>query len=267
MSPPLMLLALAAHAEDPKFEGTAKEAEELEKPEAHLAAALGGALTAGNTATMLLNARFDGSYKWKMNRFTLDLGANYGRSVVDADANGHLDDTERAVGAVDTAKRGFADGRYDRFFSDKDSLYALAGAYTDKFAGYDWRTHGQLGYSRILVANDTVHLLAELGADVARENYVAGVDPNEAWVLAARGFVGLDVTLSENAKITETVEVFENVVDPADMRLLNNLGLTAKLSDKFSLNVSHQLAFDNVPVEGFRKADHLVMVTFVASIL
>jgi len=263
----IAVLATISRAEDPQFAGTNKDGKPADAPETHLSATLGGTMTAGNTATTLITGRLDGSYKKKKNQGSLDLGLNYGRAIVDLNGDKHLDDTERAAGVAETARKFYGDGRYDRFLSDKDSLYLLAGAYADQFAGYDWRVHEQEGYSRTLVSNDHVKLLAELGADVAREDYIEGVDPNNAWIVAARGFVGIDVTISPNASISEKIEAFENVLDTNDFRLTNNIALTAKLSNTFSLTASHQLLFDNVPVEGFEKTDQTVILGIVASII
>ena len=49
--------------------------------------------------------------------------------------------------------------------------------------------------------------------------------------------------------------------------MLNAAAFSAKLSDKFSIKLSHQLTFDNVPVEGFRTLDQTTLVTLVATVL
>lgn len=262
----LAFLALA-HAEDPAFVGTEKPGQKFEKPEAHLAAELGGALTTGNTETWAVHATLDGSYRAGRNRFTLLGGANLGQSTVDANADGHLDDAERATGYVETARKYFADARYDRFVGDRDSLYLLAGVLVDPFAGYDTRSHAQLGYSRILVEAERTKLVAEIGADVAREDFVLGVDPDLAYVIAARGLMALEHKFNDNVAFTERVEVYEAVPAFSDVRVLNQAGITAKLDAVFSVKVQHQLTFDNVPVEGFEKLDQTSTVTFVATLL
>ncbi len=264
---PLVLLATLAHAADPAFAGTDKPGQKFETPESHLAAELGGSLTTGNTQNYALIASLDGDHRWLRNKLTLDLGAALGRSVLDTNEDGHLDDTERAAGWAETSRKLWADARYDRFVGDRDSLYLLAGALIDPFAGYDNRTHAQVGYSRILVETEATNLVAELGIDGAREDFIVGVDPNEAYILAARAMIGITHNFSENVSFTEKVEAYENVITPIDLRLLNQASLTAKLADRFSLKLSHNLTFDNQPVEGFQKLDQSTTITFVASIL
>lgn len=263
----MLLLAALAHAEESTFVGTDKPGQKFEKPEAHLSAELGGALTTGNTQTWALHATLDASYRAGRNRFALLGGANLGQSVVDSSADGHLDDAERAAGYVETARKYFADGRYDRFVGDRDSLYLLAGVLVDPFAGFDNRSHAQLGYSRILVEGDATKVVAEIGADVAREDFTDGVDPNLAYVVAARGLLGLEHKLNDNVSFTERVEVYEAVPTFADLRVLNQAAISAQLDKVFSLKVQNQLTFDNVPVEGFEALDQTTTITLVATLL
>jgi putative salt-induced outer membrane protein YdiY len=149
----------------------------------------------------------------------------------------------------------------------KDSLYVLAGALIDPFAGYDLRSHEQLGYSRKLVATETTTLTGEVGLDLAQENFVDGVDPGRADVLSGRVMMGFEHAFSESVAFSEQVEVYENLLVPADVRVLNTAALSSKLSNTLSTRLSHTLTFDNVPVEGFRPLDQTTMFTLVASIL
>jgi len=263
----IALITSAALAEDSTFAGTAAPAEEAPKAETDLSAELGFAWTTGNTMNYTLNAGLNASHKWSKNKLGVVGGVNQGQSMVDGDGDGQLSDAERDLGYSPTAKRVFVDARYDRFFGEKNSLYVLGGWFTDTFAGYDYRAHEQIGYSRQLVSNDKTKLVAELGADVAQENYVEGIDPGSAVIVAARVLVGVDHKFNENVAFSDKLEAYENVLSPADFRLTNTASITASLSDRFSLKLSHSLAFDNVPVEGYRNLDQTSTATFVASIL
>lgn len=163
------------------------------------------------------------------------------------------------------ARKATADLRYDRFFGERDSLYVLFGALTDPFAGYDLRTHEQLGYSHLFVANAKTRLVGEFGFDVAQENFVDGVDPSSADIFAARAMLGVAHAFNEGVSFEDKFEVYENVLDPNDLRLLNTASLTSKLSGKLSLKLSHALTYDNAPVEGFEPIDQTTLLTFVAT--
>ena len=89
--------------------------------------------------------------------------------------------------------------------------------------------------------------------------------------------MGFAHAFNENVQISDTVEVYENVLMTEDVRVLNNAAVTSKLSDIFSIKVSNAIIFDNVPA-GFdpdtetygdaelRKLDMITTVTLVASI-
>lgn len=267
----LSILAISfapAHAEDSTFAGAEKPPEAApEKPEAHVSAELGGTYATGNAVFYAVNGLAAGSYKWDKNKLSALAGINLGSAKPDADGSGSLDDVEREAEFQQNAKRYYAEGRYDRFLSDKDSLYVLAGAFIDPFAGYDLRSHEQFGYSRLIVKTDATEFKGELGFDWAQENYVDGVDPNYQDIFAARLLLALTHAFNDNVGFSDTVEIYENVVDLNDVRVLNTAALTSNLNSKLSLKVSHSLIFDNVPVEGFQPLDQTTMVTFVATLL
>lgn len=261
-----ILLATMALAEESKFEGT-KAAEAAAKPEARATAELGGSMTFGNTETMALTGLGNVSYKWRRNQIGGTFGVNWGQSRIDGDGDGLLSADERKEEMVQTAMREYATLRYDRFFGKRDSLYLLAGAFTDEFAGYEYRINGQLGWSHVFLDKENTNFKGELGVDIARENFVDGVDPNEQTVVAARVQLAFRHKFNERVGFEDTLEVYEGVLDFEDFRLNNTASLTAGLGARTSLKLSHQLAFDNVPVPGFQPLDHTTMASIVVNLL
>jgi putative salt-induced outer membrane protein YdiY len=254
-----MMLVSVAFASDPEFAGGEKPGQAFATPETRLSAEFGGAWASGNTDNY--------TRRWRRNKLSLALSANLGRGLVDTDGDGRLSDAERAAPRVETARKYVAEGRYDRFVGVRDSLYLLGGVTVDPFAGYDDRAHAQAGWSRAFADTKDLKVLGELGADVAREDFVDGVEPNVEWVYAARLMGGLHYAFNASVALDEQAELYENILDLEDLRVLNTAALTAKLDASFSLRLSHQLTFDNVPVEGFRPTDQVTLVTFVATIL
>ncbi len=259
-------LIAASFAAEPEFAETDKSLEEAEAVQLKLSAEAGASWTTGNTDFYTGQGTLMGSARWSANKVSAQAGALYGKGYADLDADGVLGEDERKE-RLESARRFFADARYDRFLNDKNSLYVLGGALQDRFAGYDRRTHEQLGYSRVLVASATTHAVAELGVDFAQEDYVAGVDPSAANILAGRVMLGMSQAFNERVGVAEQVEVYENVLDLADLRVLNTASLNVGLSQKLSLKLSHQLLFDNVPVSGFQKLDQTTMLTLVVGVL
>jgi hypothetical protein len=263
----LLFASAVVSAAEPEFVDPAAVGQKFDEPETHLSAELGGAFATGNVNYYTVNGLLSGSHRAGRNQFALDAGVNLGKGAQDADGDGILSDAELAADKVEIARKFWGDARYDRFIGEHGSLYILGGALSDIYAGYDLRTHEQIGYSRVLVDAERTDLKVELGADVAQENYVAGVDPNFTMIYAARGMASLTHQFNDSLAFTDTVEVYENVLDLNDLRVLNEAAISAKLSDVFSVKLSNQLTFDNVPVEGFRQLDQVTLVSLVASLL
>lgn len=263
----LLLLTLAANAKESKLEQTVKDGEAVTEPKSDLAAELGGAMAAGNSAAYSVNAGITGAHRWANNRISGSAAALFGQAVVDLDGDGILSAEEREQGYKTNQQQGVGFLRYDRFVSKRNSLYALAGVLVDPFAGFASRSHQQIGYSRKLVTNDTTLLVGEIGFDWAQENFVAGQDPGYADVFALRFMAGLQHTFNESVQLKWAVEVFPNVVELDDVRVNNTTSLAAKLSDKLGFKTTYIMRFDNVPVPGFRKADHALTASLVVTIL
>lgn len=264
----ILVLVQATLADDPPdFAGASTETLTFETPTSRVAAELGGAFTAGNTRTYTLNASLDADHGWGHNRLGIDTGVNLGRSIIDADGDGHIDMDEHDAGWVETARKLWIDLRYDRYVSPRESLYALGGTLVDPFAGYDNRSHVQVGYSRLLFQDEDTHMVSEIGLDGAREDYVQGVDPGLGHVVAVRMMLGLTHTFNENVSFTNKLEVYENVPNLVDLRILNQASIGARLADTLSLKLSHNLVYDHDPVEGYQPLDHTTTVTFVAHLL
>lgn len=262
----LLSLTTAAFAEESKFEG-AKHGDDAKKAEAHASVELGGALTSGNTETMALTGLGNVSYKWRRNGISGTFGVNWGQSKIDTDGDGLLSTAERAADYTKTAERVAGTVRYDRFLGKRDSIYVLGGGFTDSFAGYDYRLNGQLGWSHNFVDRENAAFRGELGVDIAREDFVEGIAPNAQTVVAARLLLGGRYSFNKHVSFEDTLEAYEGVLDFTDFRLNNTAAITAALGGKLSVKLSHQLAFDNVPVEGFQPLDHTTMATFVVTLL
>ncbi|MBN1337004.1 MAG: DUF481 domain-containing protein [Deltaproteobacteria bacterium] len=262
-----LLLVSLARGEESEFVKPEDAGQKFEEPETHLSTELGGAWATGNAEYYTVNGKLNGSHRAGRNKATLETGINMGRGLLDADGDGRLSDLERSAEQVEIARKYWSELRYDRFVGQHASLYALAGALADRFAGYDLRTHEQIGYSRLLVDSKRTTLKAELGADVAQENYVQGVDPNADTIWAGRAMAALAHQFSDSLSLTEQVEVYENILSPEDLRLLNQLALSTRLSNVFSIKISNTLTFDNVPVEQYRKLDQTTLLSLVATLL
>ena len=165
-----------------------------------------------------VNAGLNFGSRWDRNKIGAIAGATTGAAIPDLDASGFIDEDERLGGYVENARRAFGEVRYDRFVSDKDSVYALVGAFHDIFAGFDLRSHEQIGYSRLLIANDKTELRGEVGADWAQEWRTTDEYAN---IIAGRLAAAVTHQFNENVGISDSFELYENILDTADLRILN----------------------------------------------
>ncbi|MEN0061446.1 MAG: DUF481 domain-containing protein [Myxococcota bacterium] len=270
-----MLLAwiAAAFAQTPDFAEAVIPADddsvkvEVDEAETKLTADLGFTYVSGNAVLVALNTGLMFSHRWKKNRFVLPATANLGQSIADADGSGTLDDVEREAGLTENARRIIVEPRYDRFLSDRDSLFLIVGFLHDPFIGYQFRPHQAIGYSRLLVKDDKREVRVEVGVDYAQEYFVEGLDPRRQNVFAGRVQGVFAQQFNESVGFSNKLEVFENLIDLSDLRLLNTATFTSSINSNLKLNLSHRLLFDNVPVEGFRKTDQTTMVTLVATLI
>ncbi len=264
----ILLLSLAS-AQD--IVGTEDAGQEFDESVTTLSAELGGSITTGNTDVYNLSAGILGSHKAGKNKVGLFVKTLFGSSITDQNDNGRIDDFDKDQGRQTTSQRFNSEIRYDRFLGERVSLYFLAGALVDRFAGFDLRTHEQIGVSYLAVNSEPTKLMLELGFDWAQENFASTadgpLDPDYQDVFAARLLAGFSHNFSESVGFTNTLELYPNVVELEDFRLLNDAALSAKLSDKFSVRFSHELTFDNQPVPDFVKLDQTTRIAIVASIL
>ncbi len=262
----LLLLVARVGAADSVFAGSTAPGQLLGAPLSSLSLQFGGNWTGGNTSAYTVTTGGNLARRWDRNRVSGTLAASIGRARADANGDGHLDAVERAAAPIETARRYAAEGRYDRYVGDRDSLYTLAGAAADPFAGQDLRAHGQFGVSRNFVTARDRTLVGEAGADVAREDHVEGVDPEIAWVVAARVMVKGTYRFNPTVAAQVQAEVLDNVVAPSDLRVLSTVALGARMARRLEFQVSTQLAWDREPVEGFARLDQVTVASFVANV-
>lgn len=282
----LFFLVLPAHADEPTF-GTTKTVEQADQRVTHLAATLGGTLTSGNAESLVINGGITATHHWLRNELGLAAAVNEGVGAVDTNADGYLADAERCFGVgpcAKTAERLTADVRYDRFLSTRDSLYVLVGALHDPFVGFAHREHGQIGYAYTLLDTEADRLKAELGADLANEQYVAGVAPAWTHLLAAQLGVQYTHTFNDAVAFGDALTAYEPVLTQpeggdfaphlTDLRLTNEASITARAGESLSIRLTDTLAWRNEPiaapegVAGTRAPlDNTVSITLVASLL
>ncbi len=158
-----------------------------------------------------------------------------------------------------------AKGRYDRFLTDNNTLYASGQAAADKIAGKTFFGGGQFGYSRQLVKDQWNIVVAEFGYDFSYEKYVQQPDKtlDPVAIHSARILVGETLSLSKETGVTASLEALFNlnketkasnasdgttgVAAFKDTRVNAKVGLSTNLWKSLSFGFSFALKYDQNP--------------------
>lgn len=222
------------------------------------AGALGGLIiTSGNSSTRTVTAGATASRKEGNNKLSLAIDGSYVRTglyeVIDSNGNNTVDDKEFVRKGQTTSKALSAKARYDRFLSEKDAIYASGQALTDKPAGKNFISGGQIGYSRTAFKSDKHSLVVEAGYDLSYEvPFVGDGYLNHS----LRAFAGYQSKLSEDTGFDATIEALSNIneldsVPTADRfedtRVNGTISLTTKLFKDISFRFGFGAKYDNSP--------------------
>lgn len=243
--------AATAHAQpDPKFAyGKQDDVKDVKDATWTAKAEAGLVITSGNSRTTTMTGSASAERKDKDNKLAASLTGTFARAttrlVVDGNANGAIDPGELSEATATSARNAAAQARYDRYLSEKNSLYVTALAAIDTPAGKDFQGGGQLGYSRALLTQAKHEVLAEAGYDLSYLNLTAG---GSTTIHSARLFAGYKGKLSETTALEGSLEGLFNINgiaiagQQADAfkatRVNASAALTTSLSSKISLSVS-----------------------------
>ncbi len=264
----LVAIVLAAPAVavagDPKFEFVKPDAAKPEKPEAVVewkaTAEAGAVFTTGNAETTTQTGGFKASRKDGRNRLSLEASMTRARSglrvIDDINGNGTIDSTaEITTVSTTTAETYMGKGRYDRFLTDNNSLFAALLVSRDVPAGKDLVLGGQLGYMRQLYKTAQTEVVGEFGYDFSREDLAVG-DPVD--IHSLRAFAGFKNAASEGIDLDASLEALSNLNELTlptgadggafmDTRVNGHLGISAKLSKNLAVQTAIDVKYDNRP--------------------
>ncbi len=256
----LLLWVAPAAAQEPKFEyGKADEVKDVKAVEWKASAQAGLIYTTGNSRVTTFAAGANASRKAGNNKFSAEAGAAYARSniIIGSDLNGSGGLSRNEIQEVETTttRQWLVKTRYDRFLTEKNSLYLTARVMADKPAGKELVGGAQAGYSRLLFKTTVHELAAEVGYDFTYENFVAPGDAVN--IHSARGFAGYVGKLRTDTEVQASTEVLVNLNSEStptgevdsfkDTRVSSKAGLTTKITDDISFRFGFALKYDQAP--------------------
>lgn len=222
--------------------GSEQAASEKKKSKWERSASLGLTVTQGNSDTALLTSNILGIRKWSQNEIRLGADGTYG---------------EVQSTTSTESLHGFA--QYNRTFrGDRAFSYARLDAIHDAIANVDYRlTLGPgAGYSFIKTEKTTLSI--EVGPSYVLEKQ-GGIERSYGAVRLAERF---ERSLSERARIWQSLELLPQVDDLNNFLVNAELGIEADLTEKLTLRAFIQDTYDNDPALG-RKENDLKLVTAI----
>lgn len=200
--------------------------------------------TGGNAESSSLSFSNKFEYNWAKSAFTFDLGAlraettSFSRTTSD---DVTVDDTSLTEVS---AEAYYANLKYSRDITDRFYWYGGLGWDRNTFSGINSRYVYSAGVGYLFFDDEGHSLKGEFGADYTDEEQTTGLNDTFA---GARGFLGYARPLSETANFTSDLELLQNLDESDDLRIRWINALTAAISSKLALKVSHSTFYDKEP--------------------
>jgi putative salt-induced outer membrane protein YdiY len=262
----LLLVPLAARADDPKFTYAEKPKDDA-KPSGWKAEVKGGLLwLTGNSQSLSVNAAARASYDAVWQRYSFFGDYTYAQSTTLAPPTStvtSLDQLQRINGL--SARLWDLGFRFDQFLIHNNaqwetSVYALAVLGSDYAAGKKLTGDAQVGVSTLLLKTGEHSVKGEAGLDFAFVDPYVDVT---YFIFSLRVALGYTWQITKTTQFTAGVEwltnlnkenaAYDSATDPntvpvfADNRINAKIGLTTQIYDALSLGVSFVLRYDSAP--------------------
>lgn len=229
----------------------------------------GGLFASGNSSLLALTGGFNHRLRRGDNQFSLIGAGNYSRSAVG--------------GATPAATVENLQGRmrYDRFLTERLSLFLGVQARRDRFAGLDLRMQVDPGFGYYFIQQKDKQFWAELGYDflydIRREDArdikdkatgtIIGREDRTKSVHSGRAFLGYRYKINEGVSIASGIEFLQGISDSAIRRINGDIVVSSKFSAAFALATSFIVRYDSKPLPGKQNLDTITSLSLVYTLL
>jgi putative salt-induced outer membrane protein len=237
----------------------------------------GGLLSTGNANQGAVTGALNLRLRRGDHQFSSAALGNYGAAKLDQES-AYEPTVKNVQGRV----------RYDYFFAKRWSAFGMVTARHDTFQQLDLRLNVDPGVAFYILPESNHRLWAEAGYDFqfdlrTREGYAvkdaegafldedgmvvedvgdSAIDEDEKTATnhAARLFMGYSNHLSDAVSFDTGIEYLQSVIDAKTLRVNFDAGLTAALSQKFSISTTFTLRYDNNPLPEVGKLDTVTAI-------
>lgn len=184
---------------------------------------------------------------------TLGLSAEAIRRHARTTTNGRASFVRSATDDVENARVLTALVRHGVRLSDRVEAFARSAYLRDIFSGVEHRANADAGLSYVTRQPPHRALKFDFGLGGTREIRLADFDQA---VLNATLGVSLRARLSPTAEVVADSQAIADLGRVANWRLVSDLSLLATLNAMWSARLAYATRYANIPVPGFRRADH-----------
>ena len=206
---------------------------------------MNAAVARGNADTLLIWAALNSLRKWDKNEIALGVDATYGSNS---------DPTTRKE--TTTAQNYGLYAQYNRMLSDRVYLGLRSDARQDRIAFIDYRATVAPAFGYYAIKNDRLKLKLENGPAFIFESLQGAGTAN---YLTLRLAEEVQWKINDRASIIQGMEYLPQVADFGNFVMNLNLGLSTKITDKASANITFQDFYRSVPAPGRRGNDLRLM--------
>jgi putative salt-induced outer membrane protein len=244
---------------------TAKQAADADDvTEAKIQAGVIG--STGNSRSLAGTASGSMRLRRERNEFSALLAANFARSAPTS-----ADETRT------TMENYQGKLRYDRFVSERVSLFLSLSGRRDRFQGLDIRMNLDPGLAYYFVVEEKQRFWAELGYDyqydVRRDDAIAAARVNDRILLgktksrhSGRAFLGYHTNVNEHVSFDSGAEFLLGIPKTENWRVNWDNSLTVALDKRFSLGASFNLRYDHNPLPGVENLDTITAMNLICTL-
>ncbi len=211
----------------------------------HITASMNAAVSRGNADTLLVGAALNSLRKWDKNEIALGVDATYGSNS---------DPTTRKE--TTTAQNYGLYAQYNRMLSDRVYLGLRSDARQDRIAFIDYRATVAPAFGYYAIKNDRLKLKLENGPAFIFENLKGAGTAN---YLTLRLAEEVQWKINDRASVIQSMEYLPQVADFGNFVMNFSLGLSTKITDKASANITFQDFYRSIPAPGRRGNDLRLM--------
>ena len=211
----------------------------------HITASMNAAVSRGNADTLLVGAALNSLRKWTKNEIALGVDGTYGSNS---------DPTTRKE--TTTAQNYGLYAQYNRMLSDRVYLGLRSDARQDRIAFIDYRATVAPAFGYYAIKNDRLKLKLENGPAFIFESLQGAGTAN---YLTLRLAEEVQWKINDRASIIHSMEYLPQVADFGNFVINFSLGLSTKITDKASANITFQDFYRSVPAPGRRGNDLSLM--------